>query len=197
MTNSFEINQKELVLTVITVESLLFLIAAIWGYFTPINPFQNIKPDFGDIMFAVLNICLLLAVNFMVINVFSKYIPFFRYLKEAYNEIAPIAANITFSGAFIIAVFSGFAEEFFFRGILQAQFGIIISSIIFGIFHIGNKKTVWYGIYAVLVGLYLGWLYHITENLLVTIIVHCVNNFLALFYMRYYYEKYIREINHD
>jgi len=192
MTDYPEMKQKELVLTVITIESLLLLLAFTWAYFAQINPFHNIKTDFKDIIFAVLCSILLLTVNFLVINVFSKYVAIFKYLKEAYNEITPVAANVTFPGALIIAIFSGFAEEFLFRGILQIQFGIIIASIIFGMFHIGSKKTVWYGIYAVLIGFYLGWLYYITGNLLVPIIVHCLNNFLALFYMRYYYKKYIR-----
>jgi membrane protease YdiL (CAAX protease family) len=187
-----EMKQKELVLTVIVVESLLFLLASGWAYFARINPFLNIKLDFSDILFAVLCSFFLLTVNFLVINIFSKYIAFFRYLKEEYNEITPVAANVTFPGALIVALFSGIAEEFLFRGILQIQFGIIIASIIFGMFHIGNKKTFWYGIYAVLIGFYLGWLYHITGNLLVPIIIHCLNNFLALFYMRYYYKRYVK-----
>jgi len=197
MTNTFEMKQQELVLTVISVESLLFTVASAWGYFAHINPFHKIQFNTEDIILAVLNSFLLLAVNFLVINVFSKYIPFFRYLKEAYDEITPIAANITFPGAFIIAVFSGFAEEFLFRGIIQIQFGIIIASVLFGLFHIGSKKTLWYGIYAVIIGFYLGLLYHITGNLLVTIIVHCLNNFLALYYMRYYYRKYIKNSNYE
>jgi membrane protease YdiL (CAAX protease family) len=188
-----EMKQKELVSTVITVESLLFLIASAWGYFAHINPFISIRLNLSDITFAVLMAILLLIINFIVINIIPKYIPVFKHLKEAYDEITPVAANVTFQGAFIIAVFSGFAEEFLFRGILQIQFGMIIAAIIFGVFHIGSKKTVWYGIYAVLIGLYLGWLYHITGNLIVPIMVHCLNNFLALFYMRYYYFKYIRK----
>lgn len=195
--NETEMKQKELILTVITIESVLFLIAIGLGYLFHLNAFNLIKYDLKDISFAVLATILLLVVNFLAINVFSKYVIIFKHLKEAYNEIAPVAANVTLPGAFIIAIFSGFAEEFLFRGILQTQFGIIIASIVFGIFHIGNKKTVWYGIYAVLIGFYLGWLYHITGNLMIPILVHSLNNFLALFYMRYYYNKYIKEKTKD
>jgi len=191
MADSMEIKQKELVLMVVTIESLLFFISLGWGYFAHINPFNSIKFNSYSILYAATGTIFLLGINFLAVNVLSKYIFFFKYLKEAYNEVAPIAANITFPGAFIIALFSGFAEEFFFRGIIQVQFGIIIASVIFGIFHIGNKKTFWYGLYAILIGLYLGWIYHITGNLLVSMLIHCLNNFLALFYMRYYYNKYI------
>lgn len=187
------INQKELIFTVIIIESLLFIFACVLGYFVRINPFFLIKFDIQSLLYSVLFTLILLGTSFLAINVLSKYIKFFQHLKNAYNEIAPIAVTINFGGALIISVFSGFAEEFLFRGILQSLFGIIIASIIFGLFHVSSKKTLSYGLYAIIIGFYFGLLYHFTDNLLVPIIVHCLNNFLSLFYMRYYYKKYIKK----
>lgn len=190
-----ELSRKDIILLVFGVESALFIIALIWSYFSKINPFINIHIGFKHLIIVFAATLILLGVNFLVINVFSKYLPVFQKLKEAYEEMAPISANINVWSAIVVALLSGFAEEYFFRGILQVQFGIIISSIVFGLFHIGSKKTVIYGVYATLVGFYLGLLYLYTGNLLVPISVHILNNFLALLYMKHYYHKYLNKFN--
>jgi membrane protease YdiL (CAAX protease family) len=59
----------------------------------------------------------------------------------------------------------------------------------FGLFHIGNKKTIPYGIYACLIGFLFGFLYHLSNNLFLPIAVHILNNFIALNYIKYYYAK--------
>lgn len=185
--------QKELITLVATMEGILFLITLVWGYFGKINPFLAIQFNLTDIILAFIATAILIGLNFLAVNILSKFIPFFRSLKSIYAELAEIAINISLPGALIVAIISGFVEEFFFRGILQEQFGLIIASIVFGLFHIGNSKTLSYGIYTILIGFYLGWLYISTGNLLVPITVHCLNNFLAFPYMRYYYNKYVKE----
>jgi membrane protease YdiL (CAAX protease family) len=193
MIDKVEIKQKELIMTVVVIESLLFIFACVLGYFTRINQFSLIKFDIQSLFYSVLFTLILLGTSFLAINILSKYIKFFKNLKHAYDEIAPISANISFGGALIISLFSGFAEEFLFRGVLQSLFGLIIASIIFGLFHVSSKKTLSYGLYTIIIGFYFGFLYYFTGNLLVPIIVHCLNNFLSLFYMRYYYKKYINK----
>ena len=190
--NGYELEQKNLLLIVTATEVVLLLVALLWGFLAEINPFNCLSFDLKDIFIGIIGAMLLLAVNFLSINVFSKYIPFFKHLKNAYSEVCALCTDISLQNAFIMAVLSGFVEELFFRGILQPQFGIIISSIVFGFFHIGGKKTFYYGIYTIFIGLYLGWLFIFTGNLLTCVIVHFLNNFLAFPYMRYYYKKYIK-----
>lgn len=198
MNLSNNIKQKELILTVVVIEALLFVFACVLAYFTHINPFLYMKTNIQSIFYSVLFTSILLITSFLAVNVLSKYIKFFKYLKNAYDEIAPISANITFWGAFIISVFSGFAEEFLFRGVLQNLFGIIVASIIFGLFHVNSKKTLTYGVYAVVIGFYFGMIYKLTDNLTVSIVTHALNNFISLFYMRYYFKKYIlKHIDED
>lgn len=75
-------------------------------------------------------------------------------------------------------------EELFFRGFihnaLRNRFGmwvsIIISSLIFGVFHLIPAQI----ITAFLLGLVLGWLYEKSGSLWTVIIAHVVNNALAL-----------------
>lgn len=188
-----QIKQKRLIMLVLIIEILLFLFALIWSYIAKINPFFSIYYNFADIIFALAAGIIFLIINFLAINVLSGFIPFFKSLKKSYQEISAIAVNITIPGALVIAVISGFVEEIFFRGILQQQFGIIIASIVFGIFHISNIKMLSYSIYTVFVGFYMGLLFLVSGNLLVPILVHIINNFIALPYMKYHYKKYVRE----
>jgi len=192
MDNNTEIKQKDLLSIVIIVEGMIFVFAVIWAYFSKINPFGKIYFDISDIFYSLLFGLIILAINFFSINIISKYVYFFKKLKESYDDMSMIANNVNLWGALVIAIVSGFSEEFLFRGILQEQFGIIIASVFFGLFHIGNKKTFYYGIYAIFIGFLLGYFYLTTENLLVPIIVHVLNNFLALPYMRYYYRRYVK-----
>ena len=189
MNKEKKLTERDLVIMVIGTELALFMVALIWMKFSGINPFFKIYFGFKDMAWAVLNALILLAVNFLAINELSKFISFFKRLKGAYDEIACIAADVSIFGASIIALISGFIEEVFFRGILQAQFGIIVASLVFGLFHVGSRKTLYYGLYTTIIGFYLGWLYSHSGNLLVPIAVHTINNFLALPYMKYYYRK--------
>src|SRR3989339_222132 len=196
MINDTEIKKENLVLLVFGVEGVLFLVALLWSYLAKINPFSSIHLNYLHILIAVLAGGFLIVCNYLAVNELSKFITFFKKLKEAYEEVAILAVNVNLSGALIIALISGFTEEFFFRGVIQQQFGIIIASLAFGLLHIGNAKTLVYGLYTVFVGFYLGWLFSVTGNLLVPIIVHIINNFLALPYMRYYYNKYVKNSGH-
>ena len=191
MNDNTEISQKNFIYMVTVFEGSLLLLSLIWGYFAEINPFGHIYLNHTDIALAILASIVFVFLNFIAINKFSEYISFFRRLKDGYEEITGIAANITIPGALLIAAISGFSEEIFFRGILQQQFGIIIASVVFGLLHIGSARTVNYGIYAITGGFYFGLLYLVSGNLLVPIIAHILNNFMALPYMKYYYRKYV------
>lgn len=192
MQKDFSIKQNKFILMICGIEGFLLVIALIWGWYFKINPLRIIYFKYSHLFFALFAGLTLCTVNFFVINVLADFIGFFRNLKEVYAEMTEIAANITIPGALFIAVASGITEEIFFRGIIQPQFGIVVASIVFGLFHMGGKKVIYYSLYTMLIGLYLGWLLVFTGNLLVTVIVHVLNNFIALPYMRYYYHKYVK-----
>ncbi len=92
----------------------------------------------------------------------------------------------------IICILAGLGEEMLFRGLVQTAvagwiggqagtwIALAIASILFGLLH---RITNTYAVLAALIGLYLGWLWLITGNLLVPIVVHAVYDFLALAYL--------------
>ncbi len=178
--------QYNLTKVIVLTESFLFVVALIWGYYIKINPLALISFNLNDILLALAACLLLITTNFISIRYLSKYIKFFKIIKKSFIKLSTAFQNISWYQAIMIGIFSGAAEEIFFRGVMQQQFGIIFASLVFGLFHVSDKKTVNYGIYTMLAGFYLGGLYLLTGNLLVPLLVHIINNILAIPYMKHY-----------
>jgi uncharacterized protein len=90
---------------------------------------------------------------------------------------------------FLISALAGIGEEFLFRGVLQAgveQFSgapwlaLAVASLLFGLAH---PITTTYAVLAAAIGVYLGWLWLATGNLLVPIVTHGAYDFVALLYL--------------
>ncbi len=87
-------------------------------------------------------------------------------------------------GVLGVALFGPVLEELLFRGavtrILLQRYSpakaIVFSALIFGIFHINPAQIAG----ATLIGLFLAWIYYRTESLIPCILVHVLNNSLAV-----------------
>lgn len=87
----------------------------------------------------------------------------------------------------VISTLAGICEELFFRELLQGNLAgiigshasVLVASLVFGAFHLINAE---YAIMTVLVGIYFGELYILSDNLLTPIVTHGVYDFLALVY---------------
>ncbi|RXJ03903.1 CPBP family intramembrane metalloprotease [Anaerobacillus alkaliphilus] len=86
--------------------------------------------------------------------------------------------NRSVAHIFLLSIFIAFSEELLFRGVLQTHFGIISASVLFAIIHVRYLNKI--VLFTITVGLsfYLGWLYMITENLLVPIFTHFTIDFV-------------------
>lgn len=82
------------------------------------------------------------------------------------------------SEIFILALLIAVAEELLFRGVLQTKFGYIIASTIFALAHFRYLKKPVLLVSVLLLSFYIGYLFEITGNLLVTITAHFVIDFL-------------------
>ena len=92
----------------------------------------------------------------------------------------------------LISVVAGFGEEMLFRGVTQQALAVwfggdygpwvalVVTSILFGFLHLITPA---YAILASLIGLYLGWLWIATGNLLVPVAAHALYDFLVLVYL--------------
>lgn len=77
----------------------------------------------------------------------------------------------------VLAVTSGVAEEFFFRGALQPWLGLPVASLLFGAVHLGPTRSFFsWTLWATLMGFAFGGLTLVTGSLLAPIVAHVVIN---------------------
>lgn len=88
------------------------------------------------------------------------------FQKRSFGEIAGIA--------FVVAL----GEELLFRGVLQTHFGLIVASLLFALVHYRYLFRLFLFINVVGLSFLLGFIYHVTENLVVTIVMHFIIDFL-------------------
>lgn len=79
---------------------------------------------------------------------------------------------------FVLVTIIAFAEEILFRGVLQTHFGLIPASLLFAIIHVRYLRKVILFVITVSLSFYLGWLYLVTDNLLVPIFTHFTIDFV-------------------
>ena len=117
-------------------------------------------------------------------------------------EDAFIAMSRNPLGLFSIALLAPILEELLFRGAIEGQllcrwqnpwWGIVVSSLIFGVIH-GNPAQI---PFAFLVGVMFGWLYYRTGSLLPGIVGHVLNNSIAAVNMMLYGHSTIEEQMED
>jgi membrane protease YdiL (CAAX protease family) len=90
----------------------------------------------------------------------------------------------------VIGFTAGLGEEMLFRGVVQTAFvnqigiapalAIGIAAIVFGLMHF---VTLTYVVLAAAAGFYLGWLYHLSGQLVLPILVHGLYDSLAFIYL--------------
>lgn len=108
-------------------------------------------------------------------------------VTPALQRHAPWARNLsdlvrqTFEGCtgrdvLMVALASGIGEELFFRGLLQPQIGLLLSSIVFGAVHIGGRRLWPWAVFAAAIGLVLGLLFEAFGTLLGPVVAHATIN---------------------
>ena len=116
----------------------------------------------------------------------------FESLQRSIDErIRPLLQGCSLVDLAAISLLAGFGEELLFRGFLQQLIadwiggptgmwaGLAVGAVVFGLLH---AITPMYAVVACLIGLYLGWLWLATGNLLAPITAHAVYDFFALIY---------------
>ena len=184
-----ELKRDELVKVVVLIEFSVIVLTFILSYFFKIDILSKIIITVDNTLIALVATLILLISNIIAVFVLPKYITLLKSLREAYDEVSALVVEADIPSIIAIALISGFAEELLFRGILQPLLGIVFASLIFGFLHVGNKKLLSYGIYAVFIGYYLGSLLIFTGSLWPPILVHILNNAFAVPFMKRNYYK--------
>jgi len=108
--------------------------------------------------------------------ILMKLLPKETYDDGGLNERIFRKRNIVHIG--VIAAFVAFSEEVLFRGIIQTEFGIIVSSIIFALVHYRYLFNWFLFCNIIFLSFVIGFIYMKTGNLAVTITMHFVIDFL-------------------
>jgi membrane protease YdiL (CAAX protease family) len=98
------------------------------------------------------------------------------------GEIKAVFASTTVVDICLISLWAGLAEELLFRGVIQARWGLLPASILFGVLHFVTPA---YALLAMVIGFYIGLVHHFFQSLLIPIQLHAIYDFGALLYLRY------------
>lgn len=182
-----ELSEKELLQSLYVTQIFLLIVAAGLGAFlfedvsTFIQLFNWQDPNIlfigGVWGIAVVSLDLL----------FDKILP--PHLNDDGGVNERIFQNRSIIQIAIIACGIAFSEEILFRGILQTNFGLIVSSSLFAIIHIRYLFNWFLFLNITVLSFFIGYLYDITENLSVTIFMHFLIDFLLGVIIRIKYKK--------
>jgi uncharacterized protein len=113
----------------------------------------------------------------------DRYMPGLRGLRQSIHLVlAPLVGRMCLAEVLAISALAGVSEEVFFRGVLQREIGVLLASLIFGLFHAVSLP---YVLWAAAVGGYLGCLAQWHGNLSVPIVGHTMIDFVGLLYIRH------------
>jgi membrane protease YdiL (CAAX protease family) len=108
-----------------------------------------------------------------------RLIPTLRGISE---ELAPrLIDGARARDLVLISIFSGVGEEAFFRGAVLQEFGLVISSLLFGLAHIGpDRRYLVWTLWAILAGFVYGTIFEISGGLLAPVVAHAGHNAATL-----------------
>src|SRR4051794_13276263 len=103
-------------------------------------------------------------------------------LRKLSDELAPRLVDVANRGDLVlVSVFSGVGEEAFFRGALQPVLGVVATSILFGVLHVGpDRRYMVWTLWAIGAGFLFGFLYEWTGGLLAPMTAHVLHNAATL-----------------
>ncbi len=150
----------------------------------PHDPYEALRL----VLIGSLGAALLLVLSYF----FEDWFPSFRELKTA---IMRFLGPCTIPMAIYLALLTSFGEELLFRGALQPFAGLVLTSLLFGLLHMGQKGLVsaW-SVWALIAGLLLGWLAEETGSLWPPIIAHFGVNTVSILSLRRAYRSFAAHV---
>lgn len=181
-------DRRTLLVSAVLLEGALVALAFLLGWWWKEPPMRFFHWSWVD-----LGISVAATVPLVLFVVFLERYPFgpFRRLRDDCVEVWH--ALLKTAGWWDILLFSalaGFCEELLFRGVLQPAIayhlevpaGIVLAALLFGLAH---PLSVSYVVVVFIIGIYLGLLLEITDNLLVVVLVHGLYDLAAMAYLKH------------
>ena len=138
-----------------------------------------VGPDVPDYEMQGLGLLAALAASTAIVigsRLASRHTQWGRVLHA---ELAAILSGLNSGQVLAMALLSAFGEELLFRGVAMAYLGVWGQGAVFGLFHLPLRRALWpWTVFAVVIGIGLGWLTRWCGSLWPAVLVHfCVNYF--------------------
>jgi membrane protease YdiL (CAAX protease family) len=169
-------------------EASLAVVAIVLGALLGVDPLATLNGDVRAVGWGLLAAAPLFLVLWLIVRIPAR--PFRELVELVDHFLAEALRGATLRHFALISLMAGIGEETLFRGLAQPLLGdligsrfagLIAASILFGLAH---SVTPAYAILATAVGVYLGLLWIVTENLLAPIVAHGAYDFFALWYLK-------------
>jgi len=153
----------------------LLLAAAIVGALGGRSAFALGNSTLFGLLAGVITACGTVALGIL----FYRLLPVLRRLSD---ELAPhLVDGAKGRNLVLVSIFSGVGEESFFRGALQPEIGLLASSLLFGVLHVGpDRRYLVWTVWAVGAGFLFGLLYLWTGGILAPVTAHVLHNAATL-----------------
>jgi membrane protease YdiL (CAAX protease family) len=173
----------KLLFLALLVEGVAFILALFLARQWGIALFPLTKHLLRDVLIGTAAAAIPFALFCLTLSEKAEAIPLLGSVRRIMRgEIKAVFASATVVDICLISLWAGLAEELLFRGVIQARWGLLAASILFGVLHF---VTPVYALLAMVIGFYIGLVYHFFQSLLIPIQLHTIYDFGALIYLRY------------
>jgi hypothetical protein len=153
------------------------------GWWLDSPPFERLHWSLGGLAWGIVATAPLLFALWWFLR--TDWPPVSRLVALVTEKLAPLFRGAGVPELALLALLAGVGEEALFRGVIQnalagwlpVWLALVLTGIIFGVAH---SVSTAYALVAGAVGLYLGSLYLITQNLLAPVVAHALYDFVAL-----------------
>lgn len=178
-----QMTDEELTKSIVLSQILLLLLSIILSLFffdQFVDWFKLFQFDPWELFYyGIIPGLVIVIIDITIIKIFPK-----KFFDDGgINE--RIFKNRSIGSIFFLSILIAISEELLFRGVIQTTFGLFFASIIFALAHFRYIKKPLLLTVVIIVSFYLGYLYMITENLLVTICAHFIVDFMLGLIIRY------------
>ena len=171
-------------------EGGLAVLAVALGWLLGVDPLDTLRFSAADLGWGLLATGPPLGVLWICLK--WPIGPLARLMQVVDELLIPLFRNCPTTEILVICLLAGLGEEMLFRGVVQQAVadwvggpagvwsGLAASAALFALVH---RITNTYALLAGLIGLYLGWIWLLSGNLLVPITAHTAYDFVVLVYL--------------
>lgn len=156
---------------------VLFVVARVWIHFDQVT----LLPVRFDWPGLIIGVGLGGAIALASAGIYQLW-PSYRHAADQYLSL--VLTPLLWADIVWLGLLPGLSEELLFRGVMLSALGLniialVLSSLCFGVLHMGSLQQWPYVIWASSVGGVLGWTALTSENLFIPVVAHIVTNWIA------------------